>query len=233
MKKTIVCMFLFLFILFFSAYAQDSIDYFELNKIKTINYIMIVNQQREASLFLNKEQAEAFINKLKVSRKLSPRKIRYPYKVEISYEDKTISFMTNGKTLGQSGTSEMYELSDDCSDIMKSVFDIYDAFLNPLFVTANILKPVWAGTHYLLQKKDNNRYYALAVVYGSGLPVISIKTYDAIVNNNFIDLDEEKILITNNGYELYRDGKKIETCLENYTVENLKTDMHGFYLYHH
>ncbi len=233
MKKTIICIFSFLCIFILSAYAQNSKDYFELNKIEKVNGIVIVNQQRGITLRLNEEQAETLIKKLKVSKKLQPTKIFYPYTVEIYYEDKNISFMTNGKTIGATGTSEKYELVSDCSDIIKSVFDIYDAFLNPEFDIIAFEIPVWAGSYYLLQKKDNNKYYIVKVVWGSGLPVISITTYEAVLKNDLIVLDNVKISVKDMQYEVYVDGKKTDIKGYNSSADNLQKDMQAYYFYHH
>ena len=232
MKRKSVIFIISLFLIS-AVYAQDSKDYFELNKIEKVNSIIIVNQQRGITLRLNEEQAESLIKKLKVSKKLQPTKIFYPYTVEIYYEDQYISFMTNGKTLGASGTSEKYELVSDCSDIIKSVFDIYDAFLNPEFDIIAFVFPVGAGSYYLLQNKDNNKYYIVEVVWGSGLPVISITAYEAVLKNDLIVLDNVKISVKDMQYEIYVDGKKTDIKGYNSSAENLQKDMHAYFLYHH
>ena len=232
MKRKSVIFIISLF-LFSAVYAQNSKDYFELNKIEKVNSIIIVNQQRGITLRLNEEQAESLIKKLKVSKKLQPTKIFYPYTVEIYYEDQNISFMTNGKTLGASGTSEKYELLSDCSDIIKSVFDIYDAFLNPESDIITFEVYVWAGSYYLLQKKGSNKYYIVKVVWGSGVPVMSITTYEVVLKNDLIVLDNVKISVKDMQYEVYVDGKKNDIKGYNSPADNLQRDMHAYYLYHH
>ena len=85
-----------------------------------------------------------------------------------------------------------------------------------------------------MQKRSKDSYYVLAVTYGSGLPVTSIRAFDASASKNFIQLDgDEKISVKNDEYELYIKGKKTEASIfTDYSLKSLKVDMHLFYMYH-
>ena len=85
-----------------------------------------------------------------------------------------------------------------------------------------------------MQRRSKDSYYVLAVTYGSGLPVTSIRAFDASASKNFIQLDgDEKISVKNDEYELYIKGKKTgANIFTDYKVESLKSDMHLFYMYH-
>ncbi|MBQ3980495.1 MAG: hypothetical protein II631_00420, partial [Treponema sp.] len=139
MHKRRICLFLPLLALIFSASANEAksqTDYLELNRIKNAESIItIVDEQKEISLVLNKEQRNALLEKLEVSKKLEAKDFPSPckaYKLNVYYDGKYVSFVTKGKTICQSGNSEIYELTSDPSGTIESVFGIYDAFLAPL-----------------------------------------------------------------------------------------------------
>ena len=221
--------------------AKSTTDYLELNRIrKAESVITIVDEQREISLVLNKEQRNALLEKLEVSKKLEAKDFPSPckaYKLNVYYDGKYVSFVTKGKTICQSGNSEMYELSSDPSGTIEAVLGIYDAFLSPLplpYARKNSAPDFIITSYYLLQKRSKDSYYVLAVSYGSGLPVTSIRAFDASASKNFIQLDgDEKISVKDDEYKLYLNGKKTEAGIfTDYNVESLKTDMHLFYMYH-
>ncbi|MBR4386421.1 MAG: hypothetical protein IKP51_07870 [Treponema sp.] len=240
--KRVLCLFSFLFAIIFCACAKERktpTDYLELNRIRNAeSVITIVDEQKEISLVLNKEQRNALLEKLEVSQKLEAKDFPSPckaYKLNVYYDDKYVSFLTNGKTICQSGSPEMYELSSDPSGTIEAVFGIYDAFLNPLPTAKNNSAPDFIITsYYLLQKRNTNSYYVLAVTYGSGLPVTSIRAFNATASKNFIHLDDdEKISVKNDEYELYIKGKKtVASIFTDYSLKRLKADMHSFYMYH-
>ena len=244
MHKKTICLFLPLLALIFSASANEAksqTDYLELKRIKNAeSVITIVDEQKEISLVLNKEQRNALLEKLEVSKKLEAKDFPSPckaYKLNVYYDGKYVSFVTKGKTIRQSGNSEIYELTSDPSGTIEAVFRIYDAFLAPLpLPTAkkNSATDFIVTSHYLLQKRDKNRYYVLAVIYGSGLPVTSIRAFDASASKKFIQLDgDEKISVKNDEYELYIKGKKTGARIfTDYSLKSLKADMHSFYIYH-
>ena len=235
-------MFLPLLALFFSASANEAksqTDYLELKRIKNAESIItIVDEQKEISLVLNKEQRNALLEKLEVSKKLEAKDFPSPckaYKLNVYYDGKYVSFVTKGKTIRQSGNSEIYELTSDPSGTIEAVFGIYDAFLNsPPTAKNNSATDFIVTSHYLLQKRSKDSYYVLAVTYGSGLPVTSIRAFDASASKNFIQLDgDEKISVKNDEYELYIKGKKIGARIfTDYSLKSLKADMHSFYMYH-
>ena len=74
MHKKTICLFLPLLALIFSASANGAKsprDYLELKRIKNAeSVITIVDEQKEISLVLNKEQRNALLEKLEVSKKL-------------------------------------------------------------------------------------------------------------------------------------------------------------------
>ncbi|MBP5746863.1 MAG: hypothetical protein J6W63_00685 [Treponema sp.] len=242
MHKRRIYLFLPLLALIFSASANEAKsprDYLELNRIKSAeSVITIVDEQKEISLVLNKEQRNALLDKLEVSKKLEAKKFPSPckaYKLNVYYDGKYVSFVTKEKTICQSGSSEMYELLNDCSGTIEAVFGIYDAFLNPPPTAKNNSATDFIVTsYYLLQKRDKNRYYVLELTYGSGLPVTSIRAFDASASKNFIQLDgDEKISVKNDEYELYIKGKKTgANIFTDYSLKRLKVDMHSFYIYH-
>ena len=226
----------------FSASAKETnpqTDYLELNRIKNEeSVITIVDEQREIALVLNKEQRNALLDKLEVSKKLEAKDFPSPckaYKLNVYYDTQYLYLITNGKTICQSGSSEMYELLNDCSGTIEAVFGIYEAFLNPPPTAKNNSATDFIVTsHYLLQKRDKNRYYVLELTYGSGLPVTAIRAFDASASKNFIQLDgDEKISVKNDEYELYIKGKKTgANIFTDYSLKSLKADMHSFYMYH-
>lgn len=240
--KRVLCLFSFLFAIIFCACAKERktpTDYLELNRIKNAeSVITIVDEQREISLVLNKEQRNALLEKLEVSKKLEAKDFPSPckaYKLNVYYDGKYVSFVTKGKTIRQSGSPEMYELTSDPSGTIEAVFGIYDAFLNPLPTAKNNSAPDFIITsYYLLQKRNTNSYYVLELTYGSGLPVTSIRAFDASASKNFIQLDgDEKISVKNDEYELYIKGKKtVASIFTDYSLKRLKVDMHSFYMYH-
>lgn len=228
----------------FSASAKEikyQTDYLELKRIKSAeSVITIVDEQREISLVLNKEQRNALLEKLEVSKKLEAKDFPSPcksYKLNVYYDGKYVSFVTKGKTICQSGNSEIYELTSDPSGTIEAVFGIYDAFLAPLtlpYAKKNSATDFIIKSYYLLQRRSKDSYYVLAVTYGSGLPVTSIRAFDASASKNFIQLDgDEKISVKNDEYELYIKGKKAgANIFTDYSLKRLKVDMHSFYIYH-
>ncbi|MBQ5448935.1 MAG: hypothetical protein IIT57_02735 [Treponema sp.] len=244
MHKRRICLFLPLLALIFSASANEAksqTDYLELKRIKNAeSVITIVDEQKEISLVLNKEQRNALLEKLEVSKKLETKDFPSPckaYKLNVYYDGKYVSFVTKGKTICQSGNSEIYELTSDPSGTIEAVFGIYDAFLAPLplpYAKKNSATDFIITSYYLLQKRSKDSYYVLAVTYGSGLPVTSIRAFDASASKNFIQLDgDEKISVKNDEYELYIKGKKTGASIfTDYSLKRLKVDMHSFYMYH-
>jgi len=242
MHKRRIYLFLPLLALIFSASANEAKsprDYLELNRIKNAESIItIVDEQKEISLVLNKEQRNALLEKLEVSKKLEAKDFPSPckaYKLNVYYDGKYVSFVTKGKTIRQSGNSEIYELTSDPSGTIEAVLGIYDAFLNPLpTAKKNSATDFIITSYYLLQKRSKDSYYVLAVTYGSGLPVTSIRAFDASASKNFIQLDgDEKISVKNDEYELYIKGKKTGASIfTDYSLKRLKVDMHSFYIYH-
>lgn len=244
MHKRRIYLFLPLLALIFSASAKEAksqTDYLELKRIKNAeSVITIVDEQKEISLVLNKEQRNALLEKLEVSKKLEAKDFPAPckaYKLNVYYDGKYVSFVTKGKTICQSGNSEIYELTSDPSGTIEAVLGIYDAFLAPLplpYAKKDSIPDFIITSYYLLQKRSKNRYYVLAVTYGSGLPVTSIRAFDASASKNFIQLDgDEKISVKNDEYELYIKGKKIGARIfTDYSLKSLKADMHSFYMYH-
>ena len=244
MHKKTIYLFLPLLALIFSASANEAksqTDYLELNRIKNAESIItIVDEQKEISLVLNKEQRNALLEKLEVSKKLEAKDFSSPckaYKLNVYYDGKYVSFVTKGKTIRQSGNSEIYELTRDPSGTIEAVLGIYDAFLAPLplpYAKKNSATDFIIKSYYLLQRRSKDSYYVLAVTYGSGLPVTSIKAFDASASKNFIQLDgDEKISVKNDEYELYIKGKKTGASIfTDYSLKRLKADMHSFYMYH-
>lgn len=244
MHKRRIYLFLPLLALFFSASANEAKsprDYLELKRIKNAeSVITIVDEQKEISLVLNKEQRNALLEKLEVSKKLEAKDFHSPckaYKLNVYYDGKYVSFVTKGKTIRQSGNSEIYELTSDPSGTIEAVLGIYDAFLAPLplpYAKKNSATDFIITSYYLLQKRSKDSYYVLAVTYGSGLPVTSIRAFDASASKNFIQLDgDEKISVKNDEYELYIKGKKTGASIfTDYSLKSLKADMHSFYMYH-
>ena len=244
MHKRRIYLFLPLLALIFSASANEAksqTDYLELKRIKNAeSVITIVDEQKEISLVLNKEQRNALLEKLEVSKKLEAKDFPSPcktYKLNVYYDGKYVSFVTKGKTICQSGNSEIYELTSDPSGTIEAVFGIYDAFLAPLplpYAKKNSTPDFIIKSYYLLQRRSKDSYYVLAVTYGSGLPVTSIRAFDASASKNFIQLDgDEKISVKNDEYELYIKGKKTGARIfTDYSLKSLKADMHSFYMYH-
>lgn len=240
--KRVLCLFSFLFAIVFCVCAKERktpTDYLELNRIRnTESVITIVDEQREISLVLNKEQRNALLEKLEVSKKLEAKDFPSPckaYKLNVYYDGKYVSFVTKGKTIRQSGNSEIYELTSDPSGTIEAVFGIYDAFLAPLpYAKKNSATDFIITSYYLLQKRSKDSYYVLAVTYGSGLPVTSIRAFDASASKNFIHLDDDKkISVKDDEYELYIKGKKtVASIFTDYSLKRLKVDMHSFYMYH-
>ncbi|MBQ1727950.1 MAG: hypothetical protein II039_11260 [Treponema sp.] len=211
MHKRRIYLFLPLLALIFSASANEAksqTDYLELKRIKNAESIItIVDEQKEISLVLNKEQRNALLEKLEVSQKLEAKDFPSPckaYKLNVYYDGKYVSFVTKGKTIRQSGNSEIYELTSDPSGTIEAVLGIYDAFLAPLtlpYAKKNSATDFIITSYYLLQKRSKDSYYVLAVTYGSGLPVTSIRAFDASASKNFIQLDDdEKISVKNDEY---------------------------------
>ena len=244
MHKRRIYLFLPLLALIFSASANEAksqTDYLELKRIKNAeSVITIVDEQKEISLVLNKEQRNALLEKLEVSKKLEAKDFPSPcktYKLNVYYDGKYVSFVTKGKTIRQSGNSEIYELTSDPSGTIEAVLGIYDAFLSPLplpYAKKNSTPDFIIKSYYLLQRRSKDSYYVLAVTYGSGLPVTSIRAFDASASKNFIQLDgDEKISVKNDEYELYIKGKKTGASIfTDYSLKRLKVDMHSFYMYH-
>ena len=59
-----------------------------------------------------------------------------PYKVSIIYDDKNISFCTNGKTLGQFGTMAIYDFESDLKLLINSFFIMETEF--PLYLEKTV-----------------------------------------------------------------------------------------------
>ena len=59
-----------------------------------------------------------------------------PYKVSIIYDDKNISFRTNGKTLGQFGTMAIYDFESDLKLLINSFFIMENEF--PLYLEKTV-----------------------------------------------------------------------------------------------
>ena len=59
-----------------------------------------------------------------------------PYEVTIIYDDKSISFRTNGKTLGQFGTMAMYDFESDLKLLINSFFIMETEF--PLYLEKTV-----------------------------------------------------------------------------------------------
>ena len=122
MKNKVCFVITFVTTLIYSAYAQDKIDYLVLNKIKTVQEIIIENIKTKITVKLDENQKKEFLNNLSVVKSRDWGKCLLPYEVTIIYDDKSISFRTNGKTLGQFGTMAMYDFESDLKLLINSFF---------------------------------------------------------------------------------------------------------------
>lgn len=132
MKNKVCFAIIFFNAIIYSAYTQDKIDYLVLNKIKTAQEVIVKNIKTEVTIKLDENQKKAFINNLNVVKSRDWGKCWFPYTVTIIYDDKNISFMTNGKTLGQFGTMAIYDFESDLKLLINSFFIMENEF--PLYL---------------------------------------------------------------------------------------------------
>lgn len=136
MKKKLFFVLVLLNSLHTSSCVGNGTDYFELNKKETAKEISIEkinyeNQKESTVVQLNENQKKEFINKLKVIKNLGIGKCLFSYKITITYDDKSISFITSGKTIGKSPTGTTYELESNLNLLIHSFFIQDDVF--PLY----------------------------------------------------------------------------------------------------
>ena len=136
MKNKVCFVITFVATLIYSAYAQDKIDYLVLNKIKTVQEIIIENIKTKITVKLDENQKKEFLNNLSVVKSGGWGKCLLPYEVTIIYDDKSISFRTNGKTLGQFGTMAMYDFESDLKLLINSFFIMETEF--PLYLEKTV-----------------------------------------------------------------------------------------------
>ena len=136
MKNKVCFVITFVTTLIYSAYAQDKIDYLVLNKIKTVQEIIVENIKTKITVKLNENQKKEFLNNLSVVKSRDWGKCLLPYEVTIIYDDKSISFRTNGKTLGQFGTMAMYDFESDLKLLINSFFIMETEF--PLYLEKTV-----------------------------------------------------------------------------------------------
>lgn len=240
MKKKIFFIMIFCFMAMLLN-AHCKVDCFDLNKLKNISGVLLVDSTKEISLDLNQEQVKMFAAKMKVSKKSTPKKSSYPYTVHVYYVDDNgdggyISLMTDGKYLVEDKSSECYEFTNDCSDFIESIFSIYNSFLVPVAPTVcvGVGATIPAGSKYVFQKVGENRYYVLHVVYGSGLPVIGMTVYDVESKNNCIELDDDtKFVIEGKTYKCYYKDDQYNFEAKKSSIKDVQIDMSDFYMYHH
>ena len=132
MKNKVCFVITFVTTLIYSAYAQDKIDYLVLNKIKITQEIIVENIKTKVTVKLDENQKKEFLNNLSVVKSRDWGKCLLPYKVSIIYDDKNISFRTNGKTLGQFGTMAIYDFESDLKLLINSFFIMENEF--PLYL---------------------------------------------------------------------------------------------------
>ena len=136
MKNKVCFVITFVTTLIYSAYAQDKIDYLVLNKIKTAQEIVVENIKTKVTVKLDENQKKEFLNNLSVVKSRDWGKCLLPYEVTIIYDDKSISFRTNGKTLGQFGTMAMYDFESDLKLLINSFFIMETEF--PLYLEKTV-----------------------------------------------------------------------------------------------
>ncbi|EMB21178.1 hypothetical protein HMPREF9723_01445 [Treponema denticola OTK] len=136
MKNKVCFVITFVATLIYSAYAQDKIDYLVLNKIKTVQEIIVENIKTKITVKLDENQKKEFLNNLSVVKSGGWGKCLLPYKVSIIYDDKNISFRTNGKTLGQFGTMAIYDFESDLKLLINSFFIMENEF--PLYLEKTV-----------------------------------------------------------------------------------------------
>jgi hypothetical protein len=136
MKNKVCFVITFVTTLIYSAYAQDKIDYLVLNKIKTVQEIIVENIKTKITVKLDENQKKEFLNNLSVVKSRDWGKCLLPYEVTIIYDDKSISFRTNGKTLGQFGTMAMYDFESDLKLLINSFFIMETEF--PLYLEKTV-----------------------------------------------------------------------------------------------
>ena len=136
MKNKVCFVITFVATLIYSAYAQDKIDYLVLNKIKTVQEIIVENIKTKITVKLDENQKKEFLNNLSVVKSGGWGKCLLPYKVSIIYDDKNISFRTNGKTLGQFGTMAIYDFESDLKLLINSFFIMETEF--PLYLEKTV-----------------------------------------------------------------------------------------------
>lgn len=136
MKNKVCFVITFVTTLIYSAYAQDKIDYLVLNKIKTVQEIIVENIKTKITIKLDENQKKEFLNNLSVVKSRDWGKCLLPYEVSIIYDDKSISFRTNGKTLGQFGTMAIYDFESDLKLLINSFFIMETEF--PLYLEKTV-----------------------------------------------------------------------------------------------
>ncbi|EMB42319.1 hypothetical protein E4N83_04485 [Treponema denticola] len=136
MKNKVCFVITFVTTLIYSAYAQDKIDYLVLNKIKTVQEIIVENIKTKITVKLDENQKKEFLNNLSVVKSRDWGKCLLPYEVTIIYDDKSISFRTNGKALGQFGTMAMYDFESDLKLLINSFFIMETEF--PLYLEKTV-----------------------------------------------------------------------------------------------
>ena len=136
MKNKVCFVITFVTTLIYSAYAQDKIDYLVLNKIKIAQEIIVENIKTKVTVKLDENQKKEFLNNLSVVKSRDWGKCLLPYEVTIIYDDKSISFRTNGKTLGQFGTMAMYDFESDLKLLINSFFIMETEF--PLYLEKTV-----------------------------------------------------------------------------------------------
>ena len=136
MKNKVCFVITFVTTLIYSAYAQDKIDYLVLNKIKTVQEIIVENIKTKITVKLDENQKKEFLNNLSVVKSRDWGKCLLPYEVTIIYDDKSISFRTNGKALEQFGTMAMYDFESDLKLLINSFFIMETEF--PLYLEKTV-----------------------------------------------------------------------------------------------
>ena len=136
MKNKVCFVITFVTTLIYSAYAQDKIDYLVLNKIKTVQEIIVENIKTKVTVKLDENQKKEFLNNLSVVKSRDWGKCLLPYEVTIIYDDKSISFRTNGKALGQFGTMAIYDFESDLKLLINSFFIMETEF--PLYLEKTV-----------------------------------------------------------------------------------------------
>ena len=238
MKRKLCVLALFLCLIFDIAIARGNGDVFDPNEIKSIDGISILDKRFNRMMSLNSDQLNQFVSCMSFSRRTSPKKTSLHYALWISYGSKSTVLYTDGKTVEIKDHSVQYEFENDCSDLLKSFFAVYDYFLesiprSPLKDKVCLYVSDWAGIEYVLSEIEDGRYYVLEIVNGSGLPVVSIKGFDVKLKDGSLGLDDGKrISIENGSYRFFINEKEYVCKISSDLDIDVSTAMYAYTMYH-